>query len=191
MNTQATCEKSRAGKRVIAVTRHCRRSIRHVAAWLLLGIMLFNFIGEGSQLVKIVLARYDLSPVSLIAGIFPRETQPVAKSCCAAKAESQPQSCGCSCCGDHCPMGDACNCDGDGHRGHDTDGLFFTMPGCHPDRDNGAHYLPLSMRVAFVLETPSAPIDFTELANLPTPKPVGLVSHNLKPPVPPPRSIAA
>src|SRR5690606_35038469 len=121
-----------------------RRSFRRVAACLLLGVMLFNFLGEGWQLFNVALALVDLSPATLLASVFSIESKPVVKSCCAGEADDHAGGCSCPDCGDHCPMGAACTCDSHGHRHQASEGLFFTLPGCHPDDGHGAQYLPLS-----------------------------------------------
>lgn len=191
MNPDSTCRKLMSATSALAAW-HCPRGFRRMAACVLLGIMLLNFVGEGSQLFKIILAQYDVTPSTLIAGIFSRRSEPPVKSCCSGKAKPvQVKSCSCPDCGDNCPMGSACTCSTDGHHGHKTDGLFFTMPGCHPEDADGAHYLPLSIRVAFVLHESLVPVASTGVIAIVYPGSDRLTSRSLKPLVPPPRTAAA
>lgn len=162
------------------------RSVRRLAAWVMLLVMLANFLAEG-----FVLFRGPLDPLreavgEFVSGVFsPPPADPM--SCCASKEVAQTSACGCTCCGDGCPMGDACTCSADGRGALAVDGLFFQMPRCHSDRGHAASHVPLSLRLVFVLDPAaigavvsgwSGPVETTEQT---------LISWIHPPPVPPPR----
>jgi hypothetical protein len=173
------------------------RRTRNIAATFLLLVMAFNFAAEGCSLyvahgAAILAAFADAGTIKICAASTARAA--TQGSCCSAKkAAARAKTCGCPHCGDHCPMGDACTCNHDGTRRMvRSEGLFFRLPGCHPEQDNlDSSYLPLSMRLVFVPAL--VPVSSLELAHQ-----LPLVSGSQQftgylpaPPVPPPKCLAA
>src|SRR5690606_26080638 len=112
-------------------------------------------------------------------------------SCCSEKPKPKRTVCGCPCCGDSCPMGDACTCGPDG-KSNTLEGLFFKAPGCHPGQSGvDPQYLPLSMRLVFVSAPGSPALYDVALWIAHSDSCPGIAENASAPPVPPPRSAAA
>lgn len=150
-------------------------------------VMLANFLAEGALLFHAPLAPVREPLLELLTGLFsPPPAAPL--SCCAATPEPQKSACGCTCCGDVCPMGDACSCSGEGRDTLPLDGLFFQMPRCHSDAGHTATHVPLSLRMMFVIQLAvTGEIRFSRPAP-PESAHKPLISWIHPPPDPPPRS---
>jgi len=159
---------------------------RRPAALILLLLMAVNFTAEGVSIYQAHLARH-------LARMAPATCKPASngetpKSCCSAPKKAKA-TCGCPHCGDHCPMGDACTCGHDGQPTRRSDGLFFRMPGCHPEHAaHDSNYLPLSMRLVFLIDNPVPARVTTAVMHYWLPSSSYYEGFMLAPPVPPPRS---
>ncbi len=164
------------------MTRHARK--RQMISIMFLAVMAVNFGAEGFSL-------YSAHGFALFESAKSRlcSVPDGPASCCAEKPAT---ACGCPCCGDSCPMGDACTCGDDGKSKAFAGGLFFQMPGCHPDQAaHNSSYLPLSMRLVFLEATKLPPgMDFPQphIIDSRAGRPGVLLPP---PPVPPPRYATA
>ncbi len=168
---------------------------RPAAAIFFLLLMAVNFAVEGSLLYGIY-ARPILrsaafgSLCSANSSCAHGADKAEGKSCCAKKKATA--ACGCPCCGDSCPMGDACRCTADGKRSTSADGLFFRVPGCHPAQssDDGS-YLPLSMRLVYIPVEASSTVFSSYLIAMISDCSAPLAGAAPAPPVPPPKPAIA
>jgi len=163
---------------------------RRSAALILLLLMAVNFTAEGVSIYRAHIARHLVSAPAAICKPAADGDKAAKTSCCSAPKTKA--TCGCPHCGDHCPMGDACTCGHDGKPTRRSEGLFFRMPGCHPEHaTHDSSYLPLSMRLVFLVDNlVPAIVKAAVIDEDPTP-----FSHYVgfmpPPPVPPPRSARA
>lgn len=157
----------------------------------LLCFMAVNFIMEGLTIYGPSLAEFSRSLAAIIDEKAGRGSDAV-DSCCSALPPVKKSTCGCSCCGDFCPMGDACQCDENGQGAKHHEGLFFRMPSCHPFGPPGtATYLPMSMQVVALPMETIRPVITLHFVAFVYPDEILHVDHFASPPVPPPESVVA
>lgn len=76
----------------------------------------------------------------------------------ATRVDSGELVCTCTCCGDHCPMGDACCCGAPKVPRPEPAGIFFRALGCNPgDAALDGIQLPDSLSFRFLLPESNPP----------------------------------
>lgn len=170
-----------------------RGSLRRFAAGALLCVMAVNFTAEGLTLLLVRSAEFKTLFSQMVTLIASDDTPGglAQGSCCAVPPEVVKDSCGCSCCGDKCPMGDACQCGPDGQPAMPVEGLFFRLPSCHLSGPGSADMLPLSLSVEYLIAGAAAPHQFSYCFGVVADFCAKLTSVPRGPVVPPPRRAAA
>lgn len=135
---------------------------RYFAALILIAIMLFQGVCEIGILTVIYAKDLAFSPASsgqvcgaernsASGNTGDAEDENGEKSaCCSAPKEIVQNECGCTCCGDVCKMGAACNCR-DGKPAPPLGSFFFEVPSCGGITGKMITVLPPSLQFMFLM----------------------------------------